>query len=114
MKWVFVVAVVIICLLYSGAKIDAQTSPLESPVKPQGLENCPIACIENLECMGYPTCNRDCNANIAQKYISPVLINGICQFNWVRMDNWMGKYTLLKNEYNVYCLPEFQTCEGYK
>ena len=132
MRKLIIVTFVVFLLVYCGDVIDAQTSPLESPVvKPPGLENCPPACIENLACVGFPTCNPTCvfYGEIDQKYISPTIDReGICHFpesaqalhskqidkvQWWRVDDWMDQYILLQNQYGDYCLPEFSYCEGW-
>lgn len=72
-------ALAIMALLSLGAA----PAPQSSPIPPPGLENCrPLSCIENLECVGHPTCNAFCveyyDLDVAPEYVSPYVIDGQC------------------------------------
>jgi len=97
----------------------AFTSPIESPIMPPGLENCPGGCVEVLDCVGHPTCNAWCveqaGADVAPEYISPAVVGGVCVWptqptTWHDAGMWMGAYRLWADDAGRYCLPDLAVC----
>ena len=79
------IAALILVLLWGATNITTAQSPLpaRSPIKPPGLDDCPVACIESI---------------IAAEHISPrrpvVSIPECPRSGWWQIAPWMGQYEL--------------------
>lgn len=106
MKWttVLIAFAAVLALTWTAAGPAIAQSPLpgRSPMHPPGLQDCPVACIENIIGVGHPTCNAWCvktySLDIAAEYISPrqqtARVSECPRFGWWQTAPWMGQYEL--------------------
>ena len=98
------IAALVLVLLWGATNITTAQSPLpaRSPIKPPGLDDCPVACIESIIGVDHPACNAWCvetySLDVAAEYISPrrpvVAIPECPHSGWWQVAPWMGQYEL--------------------